>query len=44
VRLLADIHPVAPAVPPNGSLSSWIWLIVVLAILVVGGMVLASRH
>jgi len=44
VSLLADIHPVAPAVPPGGSLSSWIWLIVVVAVLVVGGLVLASRH
>jgi hypothetical protein len=44
VRLLADFHPVAPAVPPGGSLAGWVWTIVVAAIVIVGGMVLASRR
>jgi len=44
VRFVAGIHPVAPAPPPGGSLESWIWLIVALAVIVVGGVVLASRN
>ncbi len=44
LAVLADIHAVAPAPPPDGSLEGWIWLIVALAVVVVGGVVLASRH
>ena len=44
VRLLADIHAVPPAQPPDGSLTGWIWLIVVLAIVVGGGVLLGSRR
>jgi hypothetical protein len=28
--LLADFRPLPPAAPPDGSLASWIWLIVAL--------------
>ena len=42
--LTAGIHPVPPAAPPDGSLEGWIWLIVALLVLFLGGLVLASRH
>jgi hypothetical protein len=42
--LTASIHPLPPAPPPDGSLEGWIWLIVALVVLVIGGVVLASRH
>jgi len=42
--LRGDIHPVAPAVSPDGSLVGWIVLAVVLGIIVLGGIVLASRR
>ena len=43
--LLASlVHPVPPAPDPGGSLSGWIWLTVVLALVIAGGMVLTSRR
>ena len=44
MRLLADFHPVAPAVAPDGSLAGWVWAVVVVAVVIVGGMVIASRR
>jgi len=38
------VHPVPPATPPGGSLSGWIWLLVLLAVVVAGGVVLTSRR
>jgi hypothetical protein len=41
---VANIRP-APAAPPTGgSLAIWIWFAVALAIVVIGGYVLASRR
>ncbi len=40
---LAEIHPVAPAATPDGSLVGWIWVIVVVAVVIAGGVVLTSR-
>ena len=40
----AEIHPVPPAVTPDGSLAGWILLAVLLALVVAGGLVLASRR
>jgi hypothetical protein len=42
--IVAGIHPLPPAPSPDGSLAGWIWLIVALLVVVVGGVVLASRH
>jgi hypothetical protein len=42
--LTAEIHPLPPAALPDGSLEGWLWLIVALLVLVVGGLVLASRN
>jgi hypothetical protein len=44
MHVLADIHAVPPATAPDGSLGAWLWLIVALALLVAGGLVLASRR
>ena len=44
VLLDSIIHPVAPAPVPDGSLSGWIWLGIVLALVLAGGMVLSSRR
>jgi len=44
VHLLADIHPAAPATPPGGSLAGWLWLGIVVAIVVAGGLLIASRR
>jgi hypothetical protein len=44
VQLLADIHPAAPAAAPGGSLAGWLWLGIVVAIVVAGGLLIASRR
>ena len=38
------LRPVPPAPQPDGSLTGWIWLSVVLAVLLAGGMIVASRR
>ncbi len=42
--LLAGFHPAPPAQPPSGSLAMWIWLMVIVAIVVVGTMALTWRR
>jgi hypothetical protein len=42
--LLANVHPLPQAAVPNGSVTGWIWLLVVLALVVAGGVVLTSRR
>ena len=42
--LFSDLHPVAPATPPHGSMTGWILVAVVLAVIVAGGVVLSSRR
>lgn len=42
--LLETLHPAPPAPLPDGSLDGWIWLTVVLAVVVLGGIVLTSRR
>jgi hypothetical protein len=44
VQLLLDLHPAAPAPTPGGSLSGWVWLGVAVAIVVAGGLLIASRR
>ena len=44
VQLLADLHPAAPATAPGGSLAGWLWLGIVVAIVVAGGLLIASRR
>jgi hypothetical protein len=45
IRLSADSFYPVPAGPvPGGSMTVWIWLVVVLAVIVVGGFVLSSRR
>lgn len=44
MQLLADLHPAAPAIAPGGSLTGWIWFGVAVAILVAGGLLVASRR
>jgi hypothetical protein len=41
---LADLHASPPAIVPDGSIESWVWLAVVLAIVVASGLVIASRR
>jgi hypothetical protein len=44
VQHIAIIRP-APAAPPTGgSMAMWFWLAVVLAVVVIGGYVLALRR
>ena len=38
------LRPVPPAPHPDGSLAGWIWLSVLLAVLLAGGMIVASRR
>ena len=38
------VYPVPPAPHPDGSLAGWIWLSVVLAIVLAGGMIVSSRR
>ena len=42
--LLFQVHPAPPAPVPGGSIAGWIWVGVVLALIVVSGVVLASRR
>ena len=42
--LTATVYPVPQAAVPTGSLTGWIWLLVVLALVVAGGVVLTSRR
>ncbi|MGZ4463427.1 MAG: hypothetical protein ACXVZP_11385 [Gaiellaceae bacterium] len=42
--LLAAIHPVPQAATPDGSITGWIWLTIVLALIVTAGLVLTSRR
>jgi hypothetical protein len=44
VRHFANIRPAAAAPTAGGSITLWIWFGVVLAIVVIGGYVLASRR
>ena len=41
---IAELQPVPPAATPDGSLAGWIVLAVLLALVVTGGLVLASRR
>jgi hypothetical protein len=40
----ANVHPATQAPTPDGSLESWVWVVVVLALVVMSGLVLASRR
>jgi hypothetical protein len=42
--LAKGLHPAPPAPMPGSSLMAWIWLTVILAVIVAGGLVLASRR
>jgi len=42
--LAAALHPLPPAPVPDGSIGGWIWLTLGLALVVLGGFVLASRR
>jgi hypothetical protein len=42
--LLDNLHPATPATPPDGSVTGWVLLAIVLAVVVAGGLVLASRR
>ncbi|HEX3807582.1 MAG TPA: hypothetical protein VHV52_12470 [Gaiellaceae bacterium] len=42
--LLAHLRPAAPSGAPHGSLAAWVVVAVVLAFIVMGGLVLASRR
>jgi hypothetical protein len=42
--LFDSLQPVAPATPPHGSMTGWILLAVILAVIVAGGVVLSSRR
>ena len=44
VLLLATLHPLPKAATPSGSVTGWIWVMVVLALIVAGGVVLSSRR
>ena len=44
VHLLADLHPAAPATAPGGSLAGWVWFGIAVAIVVAGGLLIASRR
>ena len=41
---IAEIHPAPAATPPDASLLWWIVLAVVLAVVVISGLVIASRR
>ena len=42
--LLESLRPAPPVPPPGAPLSAWVWFAVILAVVVVAGVVLASRH
>ncbi|MGZ4339148.1 MAG: hypothetical protein ACXVQ3_03740 [Gaiellaceae bacterium] len=42
--LFFEIHPVAPAATPGGSIAGWVVLCVVLAVVVASGVFLTSRR
>jgi hypothetical protein len=42
--LLARLHPAPPAQLADGSLLFWVWLVVVVAIAVSGGILLSLRR
>jgi len=42
--LIADLHAVAPAPIPGGSIAGWIQLAVVLAVIVAGSVFLTARR
>ncbi len=42
--LLATLHPLPPAEVPNGSIAGWIWLTVILAVIVAGGVFFSARR
>jgi hypothetical protein len=42
--ILADLHAVPPANTPGGSIAGWIFLAIVLAVVVAGGMFLTVRR
>ena len=42
--LFDSVYPVAPATPPHGSITGWVLLAIVLAVVVAGGVVLTSRR
>jgi len=42
--LAKGLHPAPPAPMPGSSLMGWIWLMLILAVIVTGGLVLASRR
>ena len=44
MQLLAILRPVPQAPVPSGSIAGWIWLTIVLALIVTGGVVLTSRR
>jgi hypothetical protein len=44
MTLLANLYPLPQAPTPDGSVAGWIWLTVVLALVVAGGMILTSRR
>jgi hypothetical protein len=44
MQFLATLRPLPQAATPDGSITGWIWLTVVLAVIVAGGMILTSRR
>jgi len=42
--LFATLYPLPQAPAPDGSIAGWIWLTIVLAVIVAGGVVLTSRR
>lgn len=43
-RLVADLHPAAPAAANHGSVLPWLVAAAVLAVIVAGGLYLTSRR
>jgi hypothetical protein len=38
------IRPAPPATHPDGSLAGWVWVTIVLALVLAGGMIVSSRR